>query len=59
VFQSGQIDRPAIYRFVDRSDAVIILKAALGIDEPGFMWQISSVLTEPIDIYTKEDMYSL
>jgi hypothetical protein len=37
VFRSGQIDRPVIYRFIDRSDAVIILKAALGIDVPGFM----------------------
>jgi len=58
VFRSGQIDHPIIYRFVDRSDVVIIWKAALDIDGPGFIWQISSVFTEPIDIYAKEDIYS-
>jgi len=58
VFRRGQIDRPIIYRFVDRSDVVIIWNAALDIDGPGFIWQISSVFTERIDIYAKEDIYS-
>jgi hypothetical protein len=38
VFRSGQIDRPVIYRFAVRSDAVTVSKAALGINRPGFMW---------------------
>jgi len=56
VFRSGQIDRPVIYGFVDRSDAVIILQAALGIDGLDFIWQISSLFTESIDIYAKGDI---
>jgi hypothetical protein len=56
VFRSGQIDRPVIYRFVDRSDAVIILQAALGLDGLGFIWQISNVFAESIYIYAKGDI---
>jgi hypothetical protein len=36
-----------------RSDTIIVLKAALGVDGPGCMWQISSIFTEPIDIHRK------
>jgi hypothetical protein len=33
-----------------------ISKAALGIDRPGSMRQISTIFIEPADIYAKEDI---
>jgi hypothetical protein len=59
VFRSGQIDRPLIYRLTDRPGAVGISKAALGIDWPGSMRQISAIFIEPAVIYAKEDIHSL
>jgi len=56
VFRSGQIDRPVIYRFEDRSDEVGLLEAVLDIERSGSMLQISRVLIEVIDICAKEDI---
>jgi len=50
VFPSGQIGRPVIYRFVDRSGPVASEKATLGIDQPGQCLKKPGYLWISVDI---------
>jgi len=51
VFPSGQIGRPVIYRFVDRSGPVASEKAALGIHQPGQFLKKPGYLWISVDIF--------